>query len=172
MLCDSLDIVDHYKNLAQVFGVADDLYEFASFDTNEAAAEAAAAAKAKRLAEIKQKKDLRRESIDRTMLTIIEFMAEILEISTEELIESIVENDIKTDCLHRFFSQNGSESLVLSFSPKLDAEHRVDILHEKEYIQTDQCVIAYRTDHTTDITLKNMPNVNYKHRRSIHAIDA
>lgn len=161
MLCDSLNIDKHYGNLARVFGVQhDDLYEFAKFDTTEAATAAAIHAHDKLLAEIKSQKEMRRESIDRTMLTIIEFIAELLGIRAEELVESIVDCEIKTGCLQRFFPQNGSEAFILSFSSKVDNVNRIDVVYEKEYIQTDQCAIVYRIDRSGDITLKNMTNVS------------
>lgn len=159
MLCDALDIAEHYKILAEAFGVPDELHGFAGFDTVEAAAEAEAEAKAKRLAEIKYAKDMRRESIDRTELTIIELAAQMFEVNTDELIECIAESDVRTECLHRFFKKNGSESLVFSYAPKLDDNDRINIFHEKEFIQTDQCVVSYRSDITSDITPKNMINV-------------
>lgn len=159
MLCESLNIVEHYRNLALAFGVIADLHEFSCFDTTEATAAEVAAEQAKLLAEIKEKKDSRRESIDRTMLTVIEFIADIFKVTVGELVESIVDSETKTECLHRFFSQNATDALILSFT-QIDDVNQFDILHEKEYIQTDQCVVVYRTDSPMDITLKNMSNVS------------
>lgn len=159
MLCDSLDIADHYKLLAETFRVPDELLVFAGFDTVEAAAAAAAAAESKRLAAIKQAKDMRRESIDRTMLTIIEMAGQMLEVSPEEIVESIADTVNKTESLHHFFKKNGAESLVFSYSPKLNEDDRINILHEKEFFQTDQCFVAYRADNTSEVTPKNMMTV-------------
>lgn len=159
MLCESLDIVEHYQKFAEAFGVSDELNEFASFDRVEAALIAEAAANAKLLAEIKQKKDLRRESIDRNMLGIIEVVAHSFEISADEIMDIICDSVIKTECLHHFFRQNGSETLIFSFTPKSNDANRIFLLHEKEYHQTDQCAIVYRSDNSTDVDQKNIATV-------------
>lgn len=167
MLCEPLDIADHYKSLADAFGIPDELYDFAGFDTVEAAAAAAAEAEAKRLAEIKHQKDMRRESIDRTMLVILETVAQIYGITVEELVECIADTENRTEGVHRFFRQHGSETLVISYSPNLDEMNRINVMHEKELFQTDQCMIVYRADNSSEITVKNMANVKKK-RSSLH----
>lgn len=168
MLCESLNIEDHYKSLAEAFGIPDsDLFDYAGFDTVEAAAAAAAEAKQKQLAEIKHQKDMRRESIDRTMLTILEIVAQIFGITAEELVESIADTENRTESVHRFFRQHSSETLVISYSPKLNEIDRINAMHEKELFQTDQCVIVYRAENSSEITVKNMPNVKLNYFISI-----
>lgn len=168
MLCEPLDIVDHYRSLAEVFGSdSDEVFDYAGFDTVEAEATAAAEAESKRLAEIKQQKDMRRESIDRTMLTVLENVAQIFGITTEELVESIADTENRTESVHRFFRQQGSETLVITYSPKLKETDRINAMHEKELFQTDQCMIVYRADNSSEVTVKNMANVKHSKFRFI-----
>lgn len=159
MLCDDLDIEGHYKVLNEAFGVANDLQQYAVYDTYEAESEAKAAAESKRIAEIKHAKDMRRESLDRTILAAIEIISTDLDITPEEVIESITETDLKTDTLHRFFQSNGSEALVVSYNHKMDGFDQINILNDSEFFQSDQCVIMYRSDNSNEITLKNINNV-------------
>lgn len=170
MLCEPLDIADHYKILAEAFGIPDELYDFVGFDTVEAAATAAAEAEAKRLAEIKHQKDMRRESIDRNMLTILETVAQIFGITADELVESIADTENRTESVHRFFRRHGSETLIISYAPRLGESNRINVMHENDLFQTDQCMIVYRADNSTEITVKNMANVLRKknHSNFIH----
>lgn len=161
MLCEPLDINEHYKRLAEAFSGTDELLEYVSFDTIEAAAEAAAAAAAKLAAEIKLAKDQRRDSIDRTMHAVLDLVANVFQVNSDELIESIVVTEMKTECVHRFFRLKGSEAVVFSFSAESKDAHRINIMHEKDMIQTDQCAIIYRTDNVTEITPKNLFTVRF-----------
>lgn len=160
MLCEDLDISDHYKYLEEVFGVSDELSGYAGFDTYEAAAAEAAAERERHEAHIKAEKNRRKESIDRTMLSVIEMAAQIFKISADEIIDNITDMESKTDLLQNFFQKDGSEALIFSYSPKRTDENRIGILKEKE-LQTEQCAIVYRTDNTTELTPKNLPNVMY-----------
>lgn len=160
MLCEDLNIGEHYKILANAFGVPDDLQEYACYDTYEAEATAKAAAEAKRIAEIKYAKDMRRESIDRTIQTVVELIATIFDITAEDVIESVADTDLKTDTVHRFFKQNGLEALVFSYNQKMAGFDQINVLNESEFFQTDQCVIMYRGDNSSEVTLKNMVNVS------------
>lgn len=160
MLCEDLDIADHYKHLEEVFGISDELCEYAGFDTYEAAAAEAAEAQAKLEAEIKSEKNRRKESIDRTMLSVIEIAAEVFQIKADEIVDNITDMEAKTQSVHSFFQKNGSEALIFSCSPTRSDENRIGILKERE-LQTEQCAIVYRTDNSTEITPKNMPNVKY-----------
>lgn len=158
MLCEDLDIAAHYKHLDEVFGISDELCEYAGFDTQEAAAAEAAAAQAQLEAQIKSEKNRRKESIDRTMLSIIEMAAEVFQIKSDEIVDNITDDEAKTQALQHFFRKNGSEALIFSYSPTRADENRIGILKERE-LQTEQCAIVYRTDNSNEITPKNMPNV-------------
>lgn len=168
MLCDDLDIEGHYKMLDEAFGVPDDLQQYAAYDTYEAELKAKADAEAKRIAEIKHAKDMRRESLDRTILAAIEIICTDLGITPDDVIESITETDLKTDTLHRFFKSNGSEALVVSYNHKMNGFDQINILNNSEYFQSDQCVIMYRPDNSNEITLKNINNVRKSLRHDSH----
>lgn len=163
MLCEPLDINEHYKHLAEIFGETTELYEHVHFDTIEAAALAAAAAAAQLAAEIKQARDQRRDSIDRTMHSVIDVIATMFHITNEELVESIIDTEVRTECFHRFFQVKGSEAVVFSFCPESNEPYRVKIMHEHDMIKTDQCVIIYRTDNTTEINAKNLSTVRFEY---------
>lgn len=173
MLCEELDICDHYKYLDEVFGISDELCGYAGFDTYEAATAEAAAAKERHEAHIKSEKNRRKESIDRTMLSVIEMVAQIFKIHSDEMVDSITDMESKTEALHNFFQKDGSEALIFSYSPNRTDENRIGILKEKE-IQTEQCAIIYRTDNTTEITPKNLPNVmnaSIEIRNNFHGLE-
>lgn len=164
MLCEDLDISDHYKYLEEVFGVSDELSNYAGFDTYESAAAEAAAAKERHEANIRAEKNRRKESIDRTMLSVIEMTAQIFKIHADEIIDNITDMESKTQQLQHFFQKDGSEALIFSYSPERTDENRIGILKEKE-LQTEQCAIVYRTDGTTELTPKNLPNVMYQSKK-------
>lgn len=161
MLCEPLNIVDHYKHLAEVFGIGEDLFEYAGFDTTEAARVAAIEAAAALVAEIQRKKDERRESIDRTMMSVIELVSEMFDVKPGEIVESIIDTDTKTECLHQFFRAHGSEAIIFSYSPKLEGIERFGLLQDKDQFQTDQCIIIYRMNNTSEVTAKNFSNVTF-----------